>query len=176
MKSIIRNLFCLLLLSVLQPVKGTNTSPWFFSQIGVEDGLSQGSVSCIYQDTDGYLWLGTRGGLHKYDGYEFTIYRNNPTDSCSLKDNNVMAINEDRNKNIWVITDNGLHKIAHQTGKIKRYHVRETRFMHCCIRSHTGDFLVAGEKYIYQFKYKSTGRRRKRESLCGKCTKRTYCS
>lgn len=151
MKSIIRNLFCLLLLYVLQPVKGANTPPWFFSQIGVEDGLSQGSISCIYQDTDGYLWLGTRGGLHKYDGYEFTVYRNNPADSCSLKDNNVLDIGEDKNKNIWVITDNGLHKIAYQTGKIKRYHVNETRFMHCCIRSHTGDFLVAGEKYIYQY-------------------------
>ena len=151
MTKIIRNLFCLVLLFVLQPITGVNTSPWFFSQIGVEDGLSQGSVSCIYQDTDGYLWLGTRGGLHKYDGYEFTVYRNNPADSCSLKDNNILDIGEDRNKNIWVITDNGLHKITHQTGKIKRYHVEETRFMHSCMRSHTGEFFVAGEKYIYQY-------------------------
>lgn len=151
MTKIIKHLFSLLLLFVLQPVEGISTSPYFFLQIGVEDGLSQGSVSCIYQDTDGYLWLGTRGGLHKYDGYAFMVYRNNPADSCSLKDNHVLDIGEDSNKNIWVITDNGLHKIMHQTGRVKRYQVSETRFMHSCIRSQTGDFFIAGEKYLYQY-------------------------
>ena len=79
------------------------------------------------------------------------MFKNNPTDSCSLTDNNVLDIGEDKNKNIWVITDNGVHKITHQTGKIKRYYVKETRFMHCCMLSQSGDFFLAGEKFIYQY-------------------------
>ena len=82
---------------------------------------------------------------------QFKVFKNNPTDSCSLADNNVQDIAEDRNKNIWVITDNGVHKIAHETGHIKRYHVKETRFMHCCLRCRNGEFLFAGEKYLYQY-------------------------
>ncbi len=128
-----------------------STSPYFFSQIGIEDGLTQGSVGKIYQDTDGYLWVGTQGGLHRYDGYEFKVFKNNPADSCSLTDNNIQDIAEDRNKNIWVITDNGAHKITHQTETIKRYYVKETRFMHCCLLSKNGEFLLAGEKYLYQY-------------------------
>ena len=145
-------LFLLFLFPYLfQSANSKNTSPYFFTQIGVEDGLTQGTVTNIYQDTDGYLWLGTQGGLHRYDGYEFKVFKNNPTDSCSLTDNNVLDIGEDKNKNIWVITDNGVHKITHQTGKIKRYYVKETRFMHCCMLSQSGDFFLAGEKFIYQY-------------------------
>lgn len=144
-------LFFLLLSLLFHSADSKNISPYFFSQIGIEDGLTQGTVTHIYQDTDGYLWLGTQGGLHRYDGYEFKVFKNNPTDSCSLADNNVQDIAEDRNKNIWVITDNGVHKIAHETGHIKRYHVKETRFMHCCLRCRNGEFLFAGEKYLYQY-------------------------
>lgn len=144
-------LICSLLSLVFFSVEGKNISPYFFTQIGIEDGLTQGTVRKIYQDTDGYLWLGTHGGMHRYDGYEFKVYKNNPADSCSLTDNNVQDINEDKNKNIWVITDIGVHKIDHQTGKIKRYHVKETRFMHCCMRSRNGDFILAGGKYLYLY-------------------------
>ncbi|KKB50056.1 hypothetical protein HMPREF1212_03216 [Parabacteroides sp. HGS0025] len=151
MTRITTKLFLPVFFLVFQHLAGMETSPYFFTQIGVEDGLSQGSVSHIYQDTDGFLWLGTRGGLHRYDGYEFTVYKNNPTDSCSLTDNNILDIGEDRNKNIWVITDHGIHKITRQTGNIKRYRVKETRFMHCCMLSRNGDFLMGGEKFLYQY-------------------------
>ena len=98
-------LFLLFLFPYLfQSANSKNTSPYFFTQIGVEDGLTQGTVTNIYQDTDGYLWLGTQGGLHRYDGYEFKVFKNNPTDSCSLTDNNVLDIGEDKNKNIWAVS------------------------------------------------------------------------
>lgn len=130
---------------------GGNNSPYFFTQIGVEDGLTQGTITKLYQDSDGYLWIGTQGGLHRYDGHDFKVFKNNPTDSCSLADNNVIDIGEDKDKNIWVITNNGAYKIEHLTGKGKRYHPKESRFIHCCMRCQNGDFLLAGEKYIYQY-------------------------
>ncbi|MEY8608374.1 two-component regulator propeller domain-containing protein [Parabacteroides segnis] len=145
-------LFLLFLFPYLfQSANSKNTTPYFFSQIGVEDGLTQSTVTNIYQDTDGYLWLGTQGGLHRYDGYEFKVFKNNPTDSCTLTDNNIQDIGEDRHKNIWVITYNGVHKIMHQTEKVKRYSTQTPRDMHCCMRSKEGNFLLAGEKKIYQY-------------------------
>ena len=41
---------------------------FFFSHLGVEDGLSQVSVLDIFQDSDGYIWFGTRNGANRYDG------------------------------------------------------------------------------------------------------------
>ncbi len=40
---------------------------------------SQNEVGVIYQDGTGYLWFGTRDGLIRFDGYEFTTYRNDPS-------------------------------------------------------------------------------------------------
>lgn len=100
---------------------------FFFSSLGVEDGLSQVSVLNIFQDSDGYLWFGTRNGVNRYNGYEFTIYRNKVNDSTSLSDNYIQAINEDRNKNIWVATSNGINCIDYQTHEITRFYTEKQK-------------------------------------------------
>ena len=60
---------------------------FFFSHLGVEDGLSQVSVLDIFQDSDGYIWFGTRNGANRYDGYEFVIYQNEVNNNATLTDN-----------------------------------------------------------------------------------------
>ena len=46
-----------------------------FNHLTVEDGLSQSSVTCILQDSKGFMWFGTQDGLNKYDGYSFKIFK-----------------------------------------------------------------------------------------------------
>ncbi len=75
-----------------------------FDRISTEDGLSQSTVFCITQDSKGFIWIGTQGGLNKYDGYNFTVYKYNPFDSTSLSDNWVQAIVEDTSGNLWIGT------------------------------------------------------------------------
>ena len=45
-----------------------------FKNITIENGLSQSTVETIYQDSKGYIWLGTNDGLNKYNGYTFEKY------------------------------------------------------------------------------------------------------
>ena len=46
-----------------------------FRNYSLEDGLSQSEINCIYEDTRGYLWIGTAGGgLCRFDGKEFKTY------------------------------------------------------------------------------------------------------
>ena len=45
-----------------------------FDRISIEQGLSQTTVYCILQDTKGFMWFGTRDGLNKHNGYDFTVY------------------------------------------------------------------------------------------------------
>lgn len=88
-----------------------------FTDLTVEDGLSQGSVFSIFQDHKGLIWIGTRDGLNKYDTRNFTIYRSEPGDSLSLSDNYVISLFEDSKNNFWVGTFTGLNLFDPKTEK-----------------------------------------------------------
>ena len=49
----------------------------------------------MHQDKDGFIWAGTDGGLNRFDGYDFKVFRNKPFDTTSLGDNAVYFIVED---------------------------------------------------------------------------------
>ncbi|MDW3652315.1 MAG: two-component regulator propeller domain-containing protein [Bacteroidia bacterium] len=78
-----------------------------FEHISVEEGLSQGNVSCFLKDSYGYLWIGTQDGLNRYDGYEFTSFFHEPGNPKSLKSNYIWTVLEDREKNLWIGTFGG---------------------------------------------------------------------
>ncbi len=78
-----------------------------FDRIPSELGLSQNLITAIMQDRKGFLWIGTKDGLNRFDGYKFTVYRHNPFDSTSLSDSYITALLEDRAGRIWVGTFNG---------------------------------------------------------------------
>ncbi|HKB45115.1 MAG TPA: two-component regulator propeller domain-containing protein, partial [Chitinophagaceae bacterium] len=78
-----------------------------FEHLGTEQGLSQSNVLCILQDSRGFMWFGTRDGLNKYDGYEFTVYKNKADDKNSISNNYIQAIKESKNGYIWIATRGG---------------------------------------------------------------------
>jgi ligand-binding sensor domain-containing protein len=82
-----------------------------FSHLGVSDGLPASTVRCLYQDSKGFMWFGTEsGGLCKYDGYAFTVYKNDVNDSTSIASNWVYCIFEDSFENLWIGTISGLDR------------------------------------------------------------------
>ncbi|WP_310586119.1 hybrid sensor histidine kinase/response regulator [Telluribacter humicola] len=78
-----------------------------FRHLTTNEGLSQNNVTCILQDSKGFMWFGTQDGLNRFDGYEFRIYRNDPGRPGSLSHSYVWKIFEDREGRIWVGTDDG---------------------------------------------------------------------
>lgn len=78
-----------------------------FQHLGTAEGLSQSNILCILQDSRGFMWFGTRDGLNKYDGYKFTVYKNNPDDENSISNNFIMDVAEDRDGNLWIATYGG---------------------------------------------------------------------
>lgn len=75
--------------------------------LAVENGLSHNEVTSIVQDNYGFIWIGTRGGLNRYDGYEFKIFNQVPGDSNSLVNPSVESLFVDSNGNIWIGTKSG---------------------------------------------------------------------
>ena len=87
-----------------------------FDRITPADGLSSPFVRDILQDRQGYMWFATEGGLNRYDGYEFTIYREDPGDPTSIRFDDVWVLLEDSDGTLWVGGGGGLDRFDRETG------------------------------------------------------------
>jgi ligand-binding sensor domain-containing protein len=78
-----------------------------------EDGLPQNAVSSIVQSDDGYIWLGTRDGLARFDGARFTVF--NSSNTPAFRNNTVVSVRKGNNGTLWIGTENGLIRFANNT-------------------------------------------------------------
>jgi len=113
-----RALLVSLVCSCLFPLTAQDVS---FRHLTVEDGLSQNTINCIYQDHYGFMWFGTQDGLNCFDGYEFTTYRSIPEDSATLSHNWIWDVIEDDSLNLWIATWDGLTKYDRSLGAFQRF-------------------------------------------------------
>jgi signal transduction histidine kinase/DNA-binding response OmpR family regulator/ligand-binding sensor domain-containing protein len=73
------------------------------NRIAVNDGLPQGFVSGIVQDDDGFIWMGTRDGLARYDGREFKVFYSNDRRSTNISSNIITSLHHDHKNRIWIL-------------------------------------------------------------------------
>src|SRR5689334_6437267 len=106
-----RSKYFLFILLLFCSLTGLSQNQSFnFEHMGTHEGLSQINVLCIFQDSRGFMWVGTMDGLNRYDGYNFTIYRNDAQDNNTIVGNYVTDITEDKNGDLWIATLDGLSK------------------------------------------------------------------
>ncbi len=79
-----------------------------FDHYTTKDGLSNGYVNSIVQDSRGFIWIGTLRGLDRFDGISFKEYLFDPKDTNSIPDNLITALIEDSSGNIWIATNHNL--------------------------------------------------------------------
>jgi ligand-binding sensor domain-containing protein len=104
------HLAVLLILLCLLPIHGhSNSDKHSFKNISSGEGLSNLNVTSIIQDEHGYLWIGTRRGLNRYNGYEFTHFFYNTDDPSSLASNIVNTVYDDNNGRIYIGSYTGLN-------------------------------------------------------------------
>jgi signal transduction histidine kinase/ligand-binding sensor domain-containing protein len=80
-----------------------------FEHLGVEDGLSSPTVFTLAQDREGYLWIGTEGGLHRYDGGGLGLlaFTHDPLDPDSLGEASVSRVLVASDGTVWIATWGG---------------------------------------------------------------------
>lgn len=83
---------------------------YIFRHYQVEHGLSDNMVTSCIQDKDGFIWIGTRDGLNRFDGYSFKVFRHDPEVSSTLGSNWITSLNCDQEGNLWVGTLAGLFR------------------------------------------------------------------
>ena len=97
-----------------------------FDYLGIEQGLSQSSVTAIVEDRHGFMWFGTVDGLDRYDGYDFKRFEHQETEKSSLADNFVRALYYDSRDRLWIATKNGLSRYNEQQENFTNFWSRGT--------------------------------------------------
>jgi signal transduction histidine kinase/ligand-binding sensor domain-containing protein/DNA-binding response OmpR family regulator len=91
------------------------------------EGLSNSHISQIYQDSQGYIWIATENGLNKFNGYNFTVYSEQPNDSTSLRGNYVYTVLEDSRGTFWVGSMGGLSQYNREKDNFQPFLIQDEK-------------------------------------------------
>ncbi|RPE74858.1 EAL domain-containing protein [Vulcaniibacterium tengchongense] len=98
------------------------TRDFYFARLGSDRGLMQNTVTALAQDPEGFVWVGTQAGLHRYDGQRYQPYLHEPGNPASLPDSFVTALALEGKRALWVGTYNEyLARLDLADGRIRRY-------------------------------------------------------
>lgn len=90
-----------------------------FQYYSVTDGLTDKTIHCIFQDSRGWIWIGTDFGVLRFDGYRFNNFNTGSSESDQLSKSLIRTIFEDSNGIIWIGTEqNGLFKYKRQLNEL----------------------------------------------------------
>jgi len=88
----------------------------FFRTYTIDDGMSQNMVISVVQDSLGFLWMGTKDGLNRFDGQRFRLYGADPSNPRTFRNGYILQVAIDHDGTLWVSTLNGdLHRYHPET-------------------------------------------------------------
>src|SRR6185436_12740238 len=91
-------------------------------RLGEERGFPSETITALFRDRAGFLWVGSREGLAVWDGYSVRIFEHEVGNPTSLPDNSIRTLYEDRTDHLWVGTNTGgLARLDRTTGRFQSF-------------------------------------------------------
>ena len=116
MNRILKRTLLLIMLAVPLAAAGV----YLFKTLDTRNGLTISQINCVLKDSRGYIWLGTPGGLYRYDGYTFRSFQSNSQDGSSLPDSYIISVQESLEGTLWIETSSGYCVYHPQTESFER--------------------------------------------------------
>lgn len=110
-------------------------------------GLSHNTVMCFFQDSKGFMWIGTKNGLNRFDGSDFRVYMRT-SNGMGLPNSIINSLAETSDGTLWVATDNGLSMYDQRKDKFRLFDIstRSGETIHGYV--HSVDVDTSGNVWI----------------------------
>lgn len=143
-------LTCLALHSTIAQIR---PDEFHFQQFSTPQGLPNGKVHRVLQDSDGFIWIGTYYGLFRYDGYDVKSVKSDYNNPNLLLHNEVLSLCEDKNKRLWIGTQSGLNMLDKVTGKIHSIELPgiDRQRVHDIIETSDGELYFGYIRGMYRY-------------------------
>ena len=131
--------------------------------------LPVSAITCIFQDSEGYMWYGTVDGLCRDDGYNVHVFRSDFHTPGLMDINSVYCIAEDQSHRLWFGTQKGVYILDKQTYAISKINIpglQNEPVMKMLARKN-GDIWIACQNYVYELD--AQGRLRKCHTFSSEC-------
>ena len=133
-------IYALVLLNTVYIALQAQESKISFKHLSWKEGLSQSPIFSIMQDKVGFIWIGSRNGLTRYDGYEFKVYHNTELNR-STSQTDINSIYEDDASNLWLATSGGLYQFVRSNEKFVKIGIPGVKF--------TSSLYPAGDNRVW---------------------------
>ncbi|TRX59167.1 response regulator [Fulvivirga sp. M361] len=108
----------------------------FFHELNASGIPFNKRVNTLYEDSFGFLWIGTNTGLYCYDGHTLKPFKFNVFDDNSIPNNTINSIVEDSDKNLWIGTESFLVFFDRRYEQFRNYH--RDSYTRCMIEGNDG--------------------------------------
>ena len=149
-------LFCLIILGSCTNKRYETTTKPFNYEPNITEDISFLDINAFAQDSLGYMWIATLGGLDRYNGYEFLHFSHQTSDSTSLLNDFVLSLLIDSSHNLWIGTSTGLNRYNYEKQCFEKYFSKYTVPIYSLFESYNGNIWVAtpaGPGYIDKKKH-----------------------
>jgi signal transduction histidine kinase/ligand-binding sensor domain-containing protein/DNA-binding response OmpR family regulator len=132
-------------------------NPFRFEKISIEHGLSHSEVNTIIQDSTGFIWIGTRNGLNRFDGTDFIHHYHKPNEITSIPSSDIRQLLKDREDNFWVVTKRGTAYYDATRVEMQQIPfldvdgIQYSYHVNLLLKDHSGKILAATSNGLFQF-------------------------
>lgn len=150
--------FCFILKTVI-----AQNNQYQFSQLDINQGLSNNQITCSYKDTKGFMWFGTMSGLNRFDGYRLKVFKHSNQSKSTLDDDYISNIQEGPDQKLWIQTRSGFNiydlqteRFSHDIKKTLAAFAIPDSLILSIKKDHNGNFWFVHNSYgIYRYNPKT---------------------
>lgn len=157
-----RVVFFLLGVIYIQAAAAKESLLYRFDNLTQEHGLSNNQVQCIFQDRDGWIWVGTTHGLNRFDGQSFKVYKMIQSQRKNNVGGLIRDIAQDRDGNLWVgVERGGLFRREYGKGSFVQFKVKGLNgvSVNAIVADKQGNVWIGADNGLYKIVRSADGYR-----------------